>query len=110
MASLAVRLSETAPMWARAVAPLAEWVARGLWPRQRRPIYETAPPTCLTQRHKREAKGAPSLPPAEPAPRQLAVCRACGKDIKPGRRHCAECAVSGATEHIKEAARAARDH
>jgi CRISPR-associated endonuclease Cas1 len=108
MASLAVRLSETAPMWARAVAPLAEWVARELWSRRRKPSCDT-PPTRLTQSRKREAKGAPSLPPAERAPRPLAVCRACGKDIKPGGRHCAECAVSAATEHIKEAARAARD-
>jgi len=27
MASLAIRLSETAPMWRRAIAPIAEWVS-----------------------------------------------------------------------------------
>jgi len=31
MASFAVRLSETAQTWGRAVAPIAEWVARELW-------------------------------------------------------------------------------
>ena len=31
MASFAIRLSETAPMWRHAVAPVAEWVARALW-------------------------------------------------------------------------------
>lgn len=31
MASLAQRLSDTAPIWARAVAPVAEWVAQELW-------------------------------------------------------------------------------
>ena len=108
MGSFAVKLSETAPMWARAVAPMAEWVARQLWSRQRKSSRETAPPTRLTQRHKREAKGAPSLPRTKRALRPLAVCRTCGKDIEPGRRHCAGCAVSVATEHIKEAARAAR--
>ena len=107
MAPFAVRLAETAPMWARAVAPVAEWVARQLWSRQRKPSSQMAPPTRLTQRHKRAAKGAPSLPRTKRALRPLAVCRACGKDIKPGRRHCSECAVSVATEHITEAARAA---
>ena len=33
MASFAARLSETAPMWGRAVAPIAEWVTRALWSR-----------------------------------------------------------------------------
>lgn len=108
MAPFAVKLSETAPMWARAVAPVAEWVAQQLWSRQRKPSSQMAPPTRLTQRHKREANGAPSLPRTKRALRPLAVCRACGKDIKPGRRHCSECAVSVATEHITEAARAAR--
>ena len=31
MASLATTLSETAPMWRRAVAPFAEWIAHTLW-------------------------------------------------------------------------------
>jgi CRISPR-associated protein Cas1 len=31
MASLTETLSETAPIWARAVAPIAEWVAQALW-------------------------------------------------------------------------------
>src|SRR5580692_12406044 len=33
MAPLAIKLSETAPIWARAVAPIAEWVAGTLWSR-----------------------------------------------------------------------------
>ena len=31
MAPFAVQLSKTAPMWGRAVAPIAEWVARAFW-------------------------------------------------------------------------------
>ncbi len=47
MASFAVRLSETAPTWARAVAPLAEGLCRALWkPRPR--LDELRPPTHLT--------------------------------------------------------------
>ena len=42
------------------VAPVAEWVSRELWSRQRKWNRDGAPPTRLTQLHKREAKG--SLP------------------------------------------------
>ena len=31
MAPFTAQLSETMPMWRRAVAPFAEWVARTLW-------------------------------------------------------------------------------
>src|SRR5665811_1463744 len=60
MVSLSARLSETSPMWARAVAPIAEWVARMFWS----PVAKgnLGPATRLTQRHKREAKGGSSLP------------------------------------------------
>jgi hypothetical protein len=108
MSSLAIRLGETAPMWARAVAPVAEWVARQLWSRQRKPSHETAPPTRLTQRHKREVKRAPSLPQTERAAQFQTLCRGCGKDIEPRSTHCAQCAVSVATERLAEAARAGR--
>jgi CRISPR-associated protein Cas1 len=37
MAELAIKLSETAPTWGRAVAPLAEWVAGRLWSGRRKP-------------------------------------------------------------------------
>ncbi len=109
MATFAARLSETAPMWARAVAPMAEWVARELWSRQRKPANDIAPPTRLTQRHKRESKGTPSFPTAERTPRPQALCRGCGKEIESGRTHCAQCAVSVATERLVVAARAGRE-
>ena len=37
MGSFAIRLSETAATWGRAVAPIAEWVARALWPTAKKP-------------------------------------------------------------------------
>jgi hypothetical protein len=46
-------------MWGRAVAPYAEWVTRALWSSSARLARESAPPTRLTQRFKREAKGGP---------------------------------------------------
>jgi len=108
MSSLTIRLSETAPMWARAVASLAEWVVRQLWSRHRKPSHETAPPTRLTQRHKREANAAQPRQRAERVPRPLTLCRDCGKEIERGRTHCAQCAVTVATERLAEAARLGR--
>ena len=108
MASFAAKLSETAPMWARAVAPIAEWVARQLWSRQRKPSHEAFPPTRLTQSRKREAKGIVSAPLPRPVKHPHSVCRMCGKSIETGRRYCSDCAVSARTQHIKAVTPAAR--
>ena len=104
MAALAVKLSETAPTWGRAVAPIAEWVAGTLWSRERKPIRDVALPTRLTQRHKREARGKSPLPPPIPPPRRENLCRGCGKVIRIGHTNCAECAIGGATERLISAA------
>lgn len=59
MAPFAVRLTESAPIWARAIAPVVEWVSRTLWAGRRRAAADAAvPPTRLTQRHRRDAKGS----------------------------------------------------
>ena len=47
MASFAARLSETAPMWGRAVAPIAEWVTRALWSSSARLARESAPAVVI---------------------------------------------------------------
>jgi len=99
MSTFAVELAQTARTWGRAVAPLAEWVARTLWTNSRKPSDEVAPPTRLTQRHKREAKGAASYPSVERAPRRPALCRGCGRSIGPGRVNCARCA-SKSPKHV----------
>jgi CRISPR-associated endonuclease Cas1 len=104
MAALAVKLSETAPTWGRAVAPIAEWVAGTLWSRERKPFRDFALPTRLTQRHKRVAKGKSSLPPPIMPPRRENLCRGCGKVIRIGHTNCADCAIGGATERLISAA------
>lgn len=108
MAPFAVRLSETAPTWAHAVAPFAEWVARQLWSANRKSVRENAPPTRLTQLHKRKARGSALVRAAEPAPRLQNVCRGCGKAIRDGRINCANCAIPTATERLFDAARIGR--
>jgi len=108
MAQLAIKLSETAPTWSRAVAPIAESVAGTLWSRGRKPASAISQPTRLTQRHKREAKGASPLPSPISPPRRENLCRGCGKTIQIGHTNCAECAIGGATERLIRAAKLGR--
>jgi hypothetical protein len=91
MAQLAIKLSETAPTWGRAVAPIAEWVAETFWSRKRKPTGAVSLPTRLTQRHKREAKGASPFPSPISPPRRENLCCGCGKVIQIGSSNCAEC-------------------
>jgi len=108
MAAFTAQLSETTPMWGRAVAPFAEWVTRALWSSSAKLARESAPSTRLTQRFKREAKGAPPLPSSIRAPRRDNICRGCGKTIQDGRANCGTCAVGDATKNMIDAARIGR--
>ncbi len=108
MGSFAVRLSETAPTWAHAIAPLAESVSRTLWSTIRKPARQLSPATRLTQHRRRQAKGGSSSLPAEPAPRPPAVCRVCGAPIRFRRTYCASCAVIVSKEALVKAARLGR--
>jgi CRISPR-associated endonuclease Cas1 len=108
MSTLAIELSQTARMWGQAVAPFAEWVARTLWSNSRKPSDQISPPTRLTQRHKREAKGAPSFSYNERAPRAQHLCRGCGKSIRTEHTQCRHCAMDGATQRMIAAAKIGR--
>jgi len=101
MGSFAARLSETAPAWGRAVAPVAEWVARAFWSTIRKP--DTPFATRLTQANKREAKGKACLPPSTP-PQPQNVCLGCGKAVAKGSTHCATCSVGISRERMLEIA------
>jgi hypothetical protein len=108
MGTFAVQLSETAPTWARAVAPFAEWVARALWSPGSKSGHTLGPATRLTQLHKREARGKFSLPPSLPSPRRTNICCGCGKTIRHEHSHCAQCAIGSATERLVDVARCGR--
>jgi hypothetical protein len=108
MASFTGHLSDTAPMWGRAVAPFAEWVTRALWSSSAKLIREPAPPTRLTQRTKREAKGAPPSPPPIRMPKREKLCPECGRRIKPESMKCVHCAVGDATKNMLNAAQLGR--
>jgi CRISPR-associated endonuclease Cas1 len=106
MAPFAARLSEAAPTWGRAVAPIAEWVARAFWATIRKPDAPLA--TRLTQGNKRAAKGRPSVLTAKPAPKPQNVCGACGASVSPNRNHCTDCETNRTRERMVEVAKIGR--
>jgi CRISPR-associated endonuclease Cas1 len=63
---LAIELSETSRIWRQALGPFAEWIACTLWSTKAQPPRAKAPATRLTQRQKRQAKGIPTPPLANP--------------------------------------------
>jgi len=107
MSGLCAKLSQTAPVWGKLVAPWAEYVARTLWTRALRSRAWRSLPTPLTQRHRREAKGRPSFPTVE-APKPDRVCRGCGKQIRRDKRFCADCAVTVTRENFDVGRKAAQ--
>ena len=106
MGSFAVRVSETLPIWRRAVAPVAEWVARAFWSTIGRP--DTPFATRLTQNNKREAKCAPTQPPFMRVPRQQNICAGCGKSVANTSTHCGTCAIEVSKERMLDVARQGR--
>jgi len=103
--SFALQLSETARTWGRAVAPIAEWVARAFWSTIRRPDKPFT--TRLTHANKREAKGKVN-PSATPAPKPENVCLECGKPVAKTSTRCASCAVEISKGKMLEVARRGR--
>jgi CRISPR-associated endonuclease Cas1 len=101
MAPFALRLSQTAPTWRRAVAPVAEWVARAFWSTIRKPDSPLA--TRLTQSVRRKGKGS-KIAPAVRAPSPQSICQGCGKVIASGSTNCAVCAVPVSRQRMSEVA------
>jgi hypothetical protein len=108
MGSFAVRLSETAPVWAGAVAPVAERIARLLWSTTTRASRQHQAPTRLTQDHRREARGLPAITPQASPPRPESFCKNCGVKVGRGRTYCASCALELTTAGLIKAARIGR--
>jgi len=91
MTSLTARLSETAPTWGRAVAPVAEWLAQEIWSSTRNRTSKTdVLPTRLTQRRKTEGREREFVPAFVTAPNPERVCCACGAPAPHGWTHTCE--------------------
>jgi CRISPR-associated endonuclease Cas1 len=108
MGSFAVRLAETAPTWGRAVAPIAEWVARELWSTIKKPSRFQLPATRLTQAHKREAKGVSTDIPLPEPPKPPRIWQGCGAPINYGKSFCSSCGVIVARDELIESAKRGR--
>jgi CRISPR-associated endonuclease Cas1 len=93
MGSFAVRLSETAPAWGHAVAPVAERVARMLWETVAKGPRRNGPATRLTQNRRREARGLPIVSQQAPPPHPESFCKDCGAQIDHGRSYCWACGL-----------------
>jgi CRISPR-associated endonuclease Cas1 len=107
MSHLCVRLSETAPVWGKLVAPWAEYVARTLWDTTSPSKSQRRISTPLTQRNRRVAKGRPAFAEVKTAKPER-VCRGCGKTIQGDSTNCKPCDLEIATKRLVEVARAGR--
>jgi hypothetical protein len=107
--SLAVQLSETAPIWGRAVAPIAEWVAQTFWSSPRRQSKATEIlPTRLTERRKIEAKGQTLKTRSLATTCIENACQTCGKAIRSGISYCRDCGIEDATTRMADVSRKGR--
>ncbi len=110
VASLAVKLSESAQIWRRALAPFAEGIARSLW--SAKPSGRTLETlsTPLTQTRKRERHGSVIEVSQKSKTTQTNVCGICGTSIKSTYRYCGKCAPTIWRENVLEASKIGRQN
>jgi hypothetical protein len=101
-----VRLSETARTWGRAVAPIAELVARELWFTIAKPSRKVGPATRLTESSRREAKDSSFH--TQPPPKPPRICLGCGAPIIYGKNFCSSCGVIVARDELIKSANRGR--
>lgn len=107
--SLAVRLSETAPIWGRAVSPVAEWLAQELWNSSRgESVPNQISPTRLTQNRRRCAQGGAVQAALTRLPKRESICSECGRTTHRGNARCGNCRIEAATGRMAEVARVGR--
>jgi len=107
MSSFALKLSESAPTWARAVAPLVEGISRmfsASVPKRSKRIF---PSTRLTQNSRREGRGISADLSIEAPPRPETICRDCGKSTE-GAEYCRACSPMARRDTLINAAKLGR--
>ena len=108
MAEFTERLTHTTSMWARAVAPHAEMIARELWAGRKRNSNCERIPTRLTQTHKRNARERRRERALPERPKPTRICRLCGAELKRGNSTCSGCSRSVARDNLLIAAKLGR--
>ena len=108
MAEFTERLTHTTSMWARAVAPHAEMIARELWAGRKRNSNCERIPTRLTQTHKRNARERRREHALPERPKPTRICRLCGAELKRGNSTCSGCSRSVARDNLLIAAKLGR--
>jgi CRISPR-associated endonuclease Cas1 len=107
MVPFVAQLSETAPIWRRAIAPHAEKAAKILWQgRSKRSPFNPLP-TRLTQSMRSRVVNAttsttPVLPETQPR------CGVCGETVTTGSRYCVSCVPIANRENLLEQAKLGR--
>jgi CRISPR-associated endonuclease Cas1 len=107
MANLTEKISETSPIWARAIAPTAEWVASTLWSSVRTAPSDRHPATRLTQRRRSEGRGSEYIQNTKAVPHPKNICAGCGISTKRGL-NCPKCGREIARAKLIELAKIGR--
>src|SRR5215831_3470579 len=101
------KFSETATIWARAVAPVAEHVAKAFWAAIHRKSSVRLPAARLTQNHRRFSRA--SLMQTSPKNPEIPfLCRQCGESIKQKHKYCQGCSTEVSKGHLIKAAQMGR--
>jgi len=108
MGSFAIKLSETALIWRRAIAPYAERAAKILWQgRSKRPRLNPLP-TRLTQSRRGRAERTTPTSAIPVLPETRPRCRVCGGTVTTGSRYCVNCVPIVNRENLMEQAKLGR--
>jgi len=103
-APIVERLSQTAPMWARAIAPVAERVVKILSQYSGKPSRgNPRPSTPLTQQHRSEGRGNRFTLKLPRPPKQSRPCKLCGTEVV-SNRYCPSCIVEAKRETMAQLA------
>jgi CRISPR-associated protein Cas1 len=102
MAEMVSQLAETAPMWARLVAPLSEWAVKEIASTTR--TRSAAPATRLTQNNKRALTGRTFAPSTNGSVRLPNVCCGCGDPIGDANARCPSCSLESLAPLFSKAA------
>lgn len=105
----ATKLSQSAPVWGRAIGPVVEWVAGTIWnSMKKKPPRPQGVPTPLTQQRRSEGRGRIYAPRVELAPRPDRICRSCGVSLKKGKQLCTSCHIPVSRSMLIEVAKIGR--